>query len=133
MLIYPYDADEPAVYEYRETAPESGARPETFAIPGLVRGMEELNNDFGSMDMQDLIQPAIDYAEEGFEVDNHLVDRLGKGSYRMDVAELDEFFPNGEILEVNDTLVQPELAETLRLIQENGADAFYDSSLRIKY
>ncbi|MFD1452864.1 gamma-glutamyltransferase family protein [Oceanobacillus sojae] len=129
MLIYPYDADEPAVYEYRETAPESGARPETFAIPGLVRGMEELNNDFGSMDMQDLIQPAIDYAEEGFEVDNHLVDRLGKGSYRMDVAELDEFFPNGEILEVNDTLVQPELAETLRLIQENGADAFYDGPI----
>ncbi|MCT1903661.1 gamma-glutamyltransferase family protein [Oceanobacillus sojae] len=126
MLIYPYDADEPTVYEYRETAPESGARPETFAIPGLVRGMEELNNDLGSMDMKDLIQPAIDYAEEGFKVDNHLVDRLGKGSYRMDVAELEEFFPNGEILEVNDTLVQPELADTLRHIQEDGADAFYE-------
>ncbi|GGP08217.1 gamma-glutamyltransferase family protein [Oceanobacillus neutriphilus] len=129
MLIYPHNADEPTVYEYRETAPESGARPETFAIPGLVRGMEELNNDLGSMDMQDLIQPAIDYAEEGFEVDKHLVDRLGKGSYRMDVADLDEFFPNGEILEVNDRLVQPELAETLRLIQEDGADAFYDGPI----
>lgn len=129
MLIYPHNADEPTVYEYRETAPESGARPETFAVPGLVRGMEELNNDFGSMDMQDLIQPAIDYAEEGFEVDNHLVDRLGKGSYRMDVADLDAFFPNGEILEVNDTLVQPELAETLRFIQEDGADAFYDGPI----
>lgn len=38
MLVYPHDAEEPTVYEYRETAPESGVEPETFAIPGLVRG-----------------------------------------------------------------------------------------------
>ncbi|WP_152658466.1 gamma-glutamyltransferase family protein [Oceanobacillus sp. CFH 90083] len=129
MLIYPHNADEPTVYEYRETAPESGAEPETFAIPGLVKGMEKLNHDLGSMEMEELIQPAIDYAEEGFEVDNHLVNRLSKGSYRMDVAELEEFFPNGEILEINDILKQPKLADTLRLIQEGGADAFYNGPI----
>ncbi|MFD1415100.1 gamma-glutamyltransferase family protein [Oceanobacillus jeddahense] len=129
MLVYPHDAEEPTVYEYRETAPESGAEPETFAIPGLVRGMEDLNNDLGSMDMEELIQPAIDYAEEGFEVDGHLVDRLSKGSYRMNVSELEEFFPNNDILEVGDTLVQPELAETLQQIQEGGADAFYNGPI----
>ncbi|WP_080873598.1 gamma-glutamyltransferase family protein [Oceanobacillus timonensis] len=129
MLVYPNDAEEPTVYEYRETAPESGAEPESFAVPGLVDGMETLNQDLGSMDMDELIQPAIDYAEEGFEVDNHLVDRLRKGSYRMEPGELEEFFPNGEALEAGNTLVQPELAETLRSIQEGGADAFYNGPI----
>ncbi|MFD1068028.1 gamma-glutamyltransferase family protein [Oceanobacillus locisalsi] len=132
MLVYPDNADEPTVYEYRETAPESGAEPETFAVPGLVDGMEQLNQDLGSMDMAELIQPAIDYAEDGFEADNHLVDRLGRGSYRMDTAGLEEFFPSDSengILEVNDTLRQPELADTLRLIQEDGAEAFYNGPI----
>lgn len=94
--------------------------------------MEDLNKDLGTMDMQDLIQPAIDYAEEGFQVDGHLVDRLSKGSYRMNVPELEQFFPDNDILEAGDTLVQPELAETLQQIQEGGADAFIMDQLQIK-
>lgn len=129
MLVYPYNADEPTVYEYRETAPESGAEPDTFAIPGLVKGMEDLNHDLGSMNMDELIQPAIDYAEEGYKADKHLIDRLKKGSHRMDPQSLDQFFPNGDILEVNDILKQPELADTLRLIQEGGSDAFYNGPI----
>src|SRR5690625_7899254 len=87
--------------------------------------METLNEDSGSMEMEDLLAPAINYAEEGFQADKHLVDRLGKGSYRMDVEGLTDFFPDGQIIEVNDTIQQPDLADTLRLIQEGGSDAFY--------
>jgi gamma-glutamyltranspeptidase/glutathione hydrolase len=60
MLVLESNADKPTVYEYREVAPESGAKPEKFAIPGLVKGMETLNNDLGTMDMEDLLAPAID-------------------------------------------------------------------------
>lgn len=125
MLVYPKDSEQPTVYGYREVAPHSGAEPETFAIPGFVHGMETLNEDLGSMEMEDLLAPAINYAEEGFQADKHLVDRLGKGSYRMDVEGLTDFFPDGQIIEVNDTIQQPDLADTLRLIQEGGSDAFY--------
>lgn len=129
MLVYPEDADAPSVYDYRETAPQSGAEPESFAIPGLVKGMEDLNSDLGSRDMKDLIAPAIELAEEGFKADKHLVDRLSKGSYRMEVDQLTSFFPDGEILEANDILKQPELADTLRTIQEGGSDAFYNGPI----
>lgn len=125
MLVYPKDSEQPTVYEYREVAPHSGAKPETFAVPGFVNGMEILNQDLGSMEMEDLLAPAIGYAEEGFKADKHLVDRLGKGSYRMDVEGLTSFFPDGQLLEVNDIVKQPELADTMRLIQEEGSDAFY--------
>src|SRR5690625_127017 len=125
MLVYQKDDEQPTVYEYREVAPHSGAEPATFAVPGFVHGMETLNQDLGDMKMEDLLTPAIEYAEEGFEADKHLVDRLGKGSYRMDVEGLTDFFPDGQIIEVNDTIQQPDLADTLRLIQEGGSDAFY--------
>lgn len=129
MLILGDDDDEPTVYQYRETAPLSGAEPETFAIPGLVKGMEEINKDLGTMEMKDLIQPAIDFAVEGIPADKHLVNRLGKGSYRMDVAGLPEFFPNGELIEINDDLKQPELAKTLTAIQQDGSEAFYSGEI----
>src|SRR5690625_7432897 len=44
----------------------------------------------------------------------------------MDVEGLTDFFPDGQIIEVNDTFQQPDLADTLRLIQEGGSDAFYE-------
>src|SRR5690625_2147852 len=87
--------------------------------------METLNRDGGGRIMEDSVTPATESGEEGFEADKHLVDRLGKGSYRMDVEGLTDFFPDGQIIEVNDTIQQPDLADTLRLIQEGGSDAFY--------
>src|SRR5699024_7153976 len=130
MLVYSEDDEEPTAYQYREVAPQSGAQPETFAIPGFVKGMETVNQKEGSMDMKDLIAPAIKLAEEGFQADKHLVNRLKKGSHRMPVEEMPDFFPEGGgVLEVNETLQQPELAESLKLIQEEGAAAFYSGTI----
>jgi len=131
MLVYSPDDEKPTVYQYREVAPQSDAEPETFAIPGFVKGMETVNQEegSGSMDMKDLIAPAIEIAEEGFPADKHLVNRLKKGSHRMPVEEMPDYFPDGSILEVNETLKQPELAESLKLIQEEGAAAFYSGDI----
>src|SRR5690625_2451533 len=129
MLVYGQDDEQPTVFQYREVAPQSGAEPETFAIPGFVKGMETVNREEGSMDMKDLIAPAIEIAEEGFPADKHLVNRLKKGSHRMPVEKMPDFFPDGSILEVNETLKQPELADSLKLIQEEGASAFYSGDI----
>src|SRR5699024_8507044 len=131
MLVYSQDDEQPTSYQYREVAPQSDAEPETFAIPGFVKGMETVNQEegSGSMDMKDLIAPAIEIAEEGFPADKHLVNRLKKGSHRMPVEEMPDFFPDGSILEVNETLTQPDLAKSLRLIQEEGAAAFYSGDI----
>src|SRR5699024_9386076 len=124
MLILPADEEEPTAYEYREIAPPSGAEPDTFAIPGFVKGMETINDDLGSQDMEELMQPAIDYAEDGFEADKNLVSRLKKASYRMVTDDLPAFFSNGEVIEPKEEVVQPELAESLTAIQKEGSEAF---------
>src|SRR5699024_8854593 len=48
---------------------------------------------------------------------------------RMNVPEMPDYFPEGHLLEAHDELVQPELAQTLKLIQENGSNAFYKDEI----
>jgi len=129
MLILPADEEEPTAYQYREVAPESGAEPDSFAVPGFVKGMETINDDLGTKEMDELMQPAVDYAEDGFEADKNLVSRLKKASYRMVTDDFPAFFSEGEVIEPKDEVVQPELADSLKAVQKDGAKAFYDGEL----
>ena len=49
-----------------ESIPALGPLP--VSVPGTVDGWFELHKKFGSMDMEKILQPAIDYAREGFPV-----------------------------------------------------------------
>ncbi|MCA1010515.1 gamma-glutamyltransferase [Halobacillus halophilus] len=134
MLIHPADEEkEPVIYQYRETAPISGANPSNkFGVPGLVKGLEAAHSDFGSMDMEKLLEPSILLAEDGFKVDEHLTQRLEDNAHRMPVKKLDHFFPGGEPIQPNETLKQKELAKTLRSIQSEGSGAFYSGDIADK-
>lgn len=133
MLIYPSGDDAPTVYQYREVAPQSGAVPDTFGIPGFVKGLEDVHSVYGSSEtMSDLIDPAVAIAEDGFKVDGHLAERLSKASYRMVIDNLPNFFPEGKPIEQNETLKQPELAETMKAIQAEGAAGFYSGPIADK-
>lgn len=50
--------------------------PLSIATPGEVKGYWELHKRFGSMKWKDLIQPAIDLCERGFELTEHMHDAL---------------------------------------------------------
>ncbi|MBT2257944.1 gamma-glutamyltransferase [Priestia megaterium] len=116
--------DQPATFiDYRETAPTSMNGKN--GVPGFVAGMEYIQQKYGTKSMNDLIQPAVEYAEKGFEVDSLLSSRLYYSRGRMDVDKLSAFYPKGEAIEEGETLSQPVLAKTLIKIQREGASAFY--------
>ncbi|MBM7570750.1 gamma-glutamyltransferase [Aquibacillus albus] len=130
MLIHPPHVDEPVVYNYRETSPSSGRIPNGgIGVPGFVKGMEQVHSDFGSISMEALIEPSAYLAEEGIIVSKTLENRLNGAAYRMPVDELDDFYPGGTAIRSGNKLVQSELANTLRLIQQNGKSAFYEGKL----
>jgi gamma-glutamyltranspeptidase / glutathione hydrolase len=92
-------------------------------VPGSVAGMLYALEKYGTMSRQEVLKYAIKYADEGFIVSDALAASLW--------AYYDEFqqFPStmkvfGEV-EAGQTLVQKDLANTLRLISENGAAGFY--------
>jgi len=128
-LINKDDGKAPTVYQYREEAPKSGGLPETFAIPGFVKGMEKINSDLGTMSMAELIEPSIKMAVEGFPINNNLASRFERGASRMNVPEMPDYFPENRLLEANEELVQPELAETLTKIKNEGSKGFYEGEV----
>lgn len=126
MLVYDMNEEECRILDYRACAgsvSEAGST-DKVAVPGFVAGMELAHKTYGSMDMAELMQPAIDYAENGFEVYYDLRKRFVE--FKGDMSHLENFMNSkGETLVEGDILVQKELAETLRAIQKDGADVFY--------
>ncbi|HEY7309482.1 MAG TPA: gamma-glutamyltransferase [Gemmataceae bacterium] len=140
MLVYPGGKSEPVVIDYRETAPAAATRT-MFAdgkklapvllvgTPGTVRGLTLAHRRFGKLAWKDLLAPAIRLAEEGFAIDAALADSLNRVLARSpDFAELRRVYgKDGDAArwQAGDRLAQKELAKTLRLIAEQGADGFY--------
>ena len=97
------------------------------AVPGSVSGFEMARAKYGTMPRAALIAPAIRHAEEGFVLQQGDVDilRVATNDFRKDPASAAIFLNKSEAFNVGEKLVQPELANTLRLISEKGEDGFY--------
>ncbi len=131
MLIQPANHDEaPTFFDYREISPVTGSETEKgIGIPGFVKGMEVIHGTYGEKELSELIQPAIDLAEDGFVVLQTLTNRLSGAQYRMPVKQLSHFYPDGKPIQENEILQQPELADTLELIREKGSNVFYNGEI----
>lgn len=131
MLILPGDqSDKPTFFDYRETSPTSSEDSEEgIGVPGFVKGMETVHEKYGSKKMDQLIEPAIKLANDGFPVGQQLAERLKGAQYRLSEDEIPNFFPGNQPIEEGEKLEQPELGETLELIKEKGSDVFYNGEL----
>ncbi|MED3324671.1 gamma-glutamyltransferase family protein [Bacillus thuringiensis] len=128
MLIVSKDGE--SFIDYRETAPHlDGNKKPLIGVPGLVAGMEYVHDKYGSLPMDRLLQPAVHYAEKGFEVDDALTMRLDLAMPRIYSDKLSIFYPNGEPIEAGETLIQTDLARTLKEIQKEGAQSFYKGEI----
>jgi gamma-glutamyltranspeptidase/glutathione hydrolase len=142
MLIYPPGA-EPVVIDYRETAPAAAARHmfgkdeslfshRVVGVPGTVRGLALAHQRFGKLPWKTLVLPAVKLARDGFLLDGHHVGSLNTVlAAARDNEELQRVFgrSDGHVWAEGDRLVQPDLAKTLSLIAEQGADAFYQGPI----
>ncbi|WP_079476506.1 gamma-glutamyltransferase family protein [Marinococcus halophilus] len=120
----------PEVYDYREEASTTN-RALNVAVPGFVKGMAALHEEQGSgqFTLAELMQPAIDYAENGYEINSYLASRMYYAQPRLNQQNSPAFYDeNGNLLQEGDTLVQEEYAQTLRTIQENGPESFYSAN-----
>lgn len=96
-------------------------------VPGTVAGMQLAHEMFGSMPMKELIQPAIELAEGGFGITQREARGLNrnKEDFLKYSTKPSAFVKEAKWIE-NDTLFQPELASTLRRIQQEGTRGFYE-------
>jgi len=148
MVIKLASMKEAVVIDFRPTAP-AAATPDMYAldergrpignasvegglasaVPGEVKGLLYALEHHGSKKLTraEVIQPAVDWAERGVPVTVNLAQiirdnfaKLTKYEHGLAIYAVDGFAP-----EVGDTIVNRDLANTLRLIQARGAGAIY--------
>jgi len=101
------------------------------AVPGTVAGMYKAWQQFGSMSWKDVLHPAYQLADEGFEVGHDLAYVLNMAfevinHYSSSSAYIKQ---DGQPWIAGDKLVQKDLAWSIGQVMEHGAAAFYEGEL----
>lgn len=120
-----------------ESLPEGASQfsGHAVAIPGTVAGLLHALDRYGTLDRAAVLAPAIEYAERGFEVDQHTLDAIGalrefleaQGDAWPGAAFLRETYVEHERLGA--LIRNPAQARALRLIAEDGRAAFYEGPI----
>ena len=100
-------------------------------VPGSVAGWLKLHEDYGTLPLEDLFQPAIDYAEGGFPVThiNHRLISDGRDRWGPYASSSTILAPGGDVPPPGQRLRQQQLAQSLRKVAKGGRDVFYRGEL----
>ncbi|MEO6269587.1 MAG: gamma-glutamyltransferase family protein [Lautropia sp.] len=146
MLAYDAATGKVAAWDGRETAPKAAderlfldnqGRPLAFfsavvggrsvGVPGVIRMLAAAHGEAGRLPWSRLFDPAIAAASNGFAVSPRLHALIESDGHLRDDPVAAEYFhgDDGKALAVSSILRNPALADTLRTLAEEGAEAFY--------
>ena len=156
MLIYLKERDEIFYIDYRSKSPRNSSIEKLLgtkqipdrnsklwervdytylasAVPGTVYGLLEAHKNFGRLELQEIMKPVIEQAENGVTVTsdlNYVIEvtpqlRADKESYSI-------FFENDEPLKEFSVIKRPDLANTFKEISKNGVKGFYEGVIADK-
>ena len=146
MLVHLAEENKTIAIDYREMAPAAASRNmfldaegdvdrvkarhsvHSSGVPGTVAGMIYALENYGTMSLKQVMQPAIELAKKGFPVSRSLASSLVR--YRdylgKDSASSNYFYKaDGEFYQAGELLLQKDLAATLKRISKQGRAGFY--------
>ena len=150
MLIHLADQNRQTLIDYRETAPAAAGRDlflndkgevdqmreyfshQSAGVPGTVAGMLYALEKYGSMSREQVLAPAVALAEQGMAVTfalNYEINARADQLRKNPEARRLFFAADGELYAIGDTWRQPDLAWTLRQIQDKGNAGFYSGDV----
>ena len=95
-------------------------------VPGTVDGIIKIHSRYGKLNFREVIQPAIDMAERGFPLPEEQAASFNRNRNNfINRNRTRPAFVKDSLWKAGDLLRQPELAETLRRIRDNGREGFY--------
>lgn len=109
--------------------PEHSAHAVT--IPGAVDAWCQLHARFGSRPLDEILDPAIRLAEDGYRVTGRVALDWQRYAGRVELqpAARAHFLPGGQGPSTGDRFAMPNLAQTLRAIARHGRSAFYEGAV----
>ncbi|KAF2266411.1 gamma-glutamyltranspeptidase-like protein [Lojkania enalia] len=133
--------------DFRETAPAAGFE-EMYqgniegsltsglasGVPGEVRGLQYLHENYGVLPWAAVLEPAINISRYGWTVNEDLVRYMesATGDENFLVNDLEfamDFAPKGHLLKLGETITRKRYANTLETIANEGPDAFYEGPI----
>lgn len=105
--------------------------PLAAGIPGEPAALVHLSQGYGRLPLKQVLAPAIRIAREGFPVDAHYLRMV---NWRLDLLRADPaaaavFLHDGLAPELGTLIYQPDLADTLQRLADEGAAGFYGGEL----
>ena len=103
----------------------------SVGVPGTVAGLWMAHQKYGSLPWLDLVQPAIDLADQGVPLSFTLAQHAKRFETEAPNEFMKNFYTNGTgiPLTMNEIWKQPQLANTLSLIRDHGHDGFYSGEV----
>ena len=105
--------------------------PHSVSVPGAIDAWDTLLRDHGSIDLDQALQPAISYAEEGWAVTPRVATDWARNVAKLsaDASSAAKYLTGGRAPKAGETWRLPELAETLRTIAKEGRSGFYEGGV----
>jgi len=103
----------------------------SVTVPGAVEGWSQAHKRFGRLPWKDLFAPAIQYAEHGYAVPEIIHDYWVADEAKLEKTDESRrvFLPGGKVPELGSKFANTDVAKALRLIAEQGRDAFYKGEI----
>jgi gamma-glutamyltranspeptidase/glutathione hydrolase len=95
-------------------------------VPGAISAWETLLKAHGRKGLDELLQPAIRFAADGWPVHPKVSWDWARSVEKLRKGGSTPFLPHGMAPKAGDRFANPPLAETLRLIAKHGAKVFYE-------
>ena len=103
--------------------------PLSVSVPGAVAGWIDAHDRYGSMDFAGLLSTGIDYARNGFAVSTRLAQDFEEQGQNLNDAGRDLYLPNSNPPKVGSLLRNPQLANSLEIVADQGKEGFYNGSI----
>ena len=106
--------------------------PLSVSVPGAVAGWIDAHDRYGSMNFAELLSTGIDYARNGFAVSSRLAQDFEEQGQNLNDAGRDLYLPNSNPPKVGSLLRNPQLANSLEVVADQGKEGFYNGSIAQK-
>ncbi|MBX2864439.1 MAG: gamma-glutamyltransferase [Leptolyngbyaceae cyanobacterium MAG.088] len=150
MVIYRHDLDRVITLDGRETAPMA-VTPDLFrdpdnlageslpffpnrissglavGVPGTPLNWQTALSRYGTLSLAEALAPAIELAEAGFTVDDTFAQQVTRNQLRFAAFTSTQqlYLPNGAPPAVGTLFKNPDMANTYRLLANQGVNSFY--------
>ncbi len=116
-------------FEQRGISKLENTSPHTVTIPGAISAWETLLGAHGTKGLDEVLQPAIRFAEEGWPVHHRVASDWSRLEDKLRRGGAEAFLPSGAAPQPGDLFVQRPLADTLRTVAKQGSRGFYEGAV----